>query len=275
MVGFLKAVPGGVRLGLAAAILALAAGAVLPMGGQAATAPNSLALSYQVLLGPLPVMTVTADLALPTATAEGAYRADIVGRAGGYIGEVYDWSFTARSEGVATGHRLSPKRFAGENLSALDRRPVAILYAKDGTPQPRFDPPRPEDAQARPSPAQAKGTLDPASAMVALLRTVSATGSCAAALPVYDGRRRFDLITRETGEELIQALPRSAYGGPAQRCELQLNQLDDSRERLPGQGTAWVAEISGATVPVRLELTTALGIVTVDLVEATAGPSSL
>jgi hypothetical protein len=274
MVGFLKAVLGGVRAGLAAAVLTLAATA-LPMGGDAATASKGLALSYQVLLGPLPVMTVTADLALPTAPAEGSYRADIVGRAGGYIGEVYDWSFTARSEGVALGHRLSPKRFAGENLSALDRRPVAIVYAKDGTPQPRFDPPRPEDAQARPTPAQAKGTLDPASAMVALLQTVSQTGSCAAALPVYDGRRRFDLVTREMGEELIQALPRSAYGGPAQRCELQLNQLDDSRERLPSAGTAWVAEVSGATVPVRLELTTALGIVTVDLVEAAAGPSSL
>jgi hypothetical protein len=274
MVGFLKAVSGGVRLGLAAAAVALA-GAVLPVGGEAATSAKSLALSYQVLLGPLPVMTVTADLALPTATAEGAYRADIVGRAGGYVGEVYDWSFTARSEGVARGHRLSPKRFAGENLSALDPRPVAIAYAQDGTPQPRFDPPRPDDAQARPTPAQAKGTLDPASAMVALLRTVSATGSCAAALPVYDGRRRFDLITRETGEELIEALPRSAYGGPARRCELQVNQLDDSRERLPSQGTAWVAEIAGATVPVRLELTTALGIVTVDLVQATAAPSSL
>jgi hypothetical protein len=274
MVGFLKAVFGGVRAGLAATVLALVATA-LPMGGDAATVSKGLALSYQVLLGPLPVMTVTADLALPTAPSEGSYRADIVGRAGGYIGEVYDWSFTARSEGVALGHRLSPKRFAGENLSALDRRPVAIVYAKDGTPQPRFDPPRPEDAQARPTPAQAKGTLDPASAMVALLQTVSATGSCAAALPVYDGRRRFDLVTREMGEELIQALPRSAYGGPAQRCELQLNQLDDSRERLPSAGTAWVAEVSGATVPVRLELTTALGIVTVDLVEAAAGPSSL
>jgi hypothetical protein len=273
MLGF-GLVPGrcGSWLRAIAAGGALGAAFLLPQG-QAATSPGQLALSYQVLLGPLPVMTVTADLALPGGSAQGPYRADIVGRAGGYVGQIYDWSFTARSEGLARGPRLSPKRFAGENLSALDSRPVSIAYAKDGTPVPRFEPPRPEDASLNPRPEQAKGTLDPASALVALLSTVAASGSCAAALPVYDGRRRFDLITRATGEELIEALPRSLYGGPAQRCELELNQLDDSRERLPSQGTAWVAEVAGSTIPVRLELTTALGIVTVDLVEASAGPS--
>ena len=276
MVGLSRAA----RLGRGTWLRAVGAAAVagyclIAPAGEAAVSPNTLALSYQVLLGPLPVMTVTADLALPAAAAEGAYRADIVGRAGGYVGEVYDWSFTARSEGRARGSRLSPERFAGENLSALDRRPISIAYAKDGTPVPRFEPPRAEDADLEPRPAQAKGTLDPASAMVALIRSAAATGSCAAALPVYDGRRRFDLIARAAGEELVEALPRSLYGGPAKRCDIVVNQLDSSRERLPSQGVAWVAEVAGATVPVRLELTTALGIVTVDLVKATAGPSAL
>jgi hypothetical protein len=276
MVGCLSVfskVPGRLRRAFGLAPLLFLA--VAPAGDEAAaaSAPGSLALSYQVLLGPLPVMSVTADFDLPAKTAEGAYKADIIGRAGGYMGQIYDWSFSARSEGMARGNRVSPKRFSGENLSALDPRPVAIAYGKDGTPAPRFDPPQPEDANLQPRPAQAKGTLDPASAMVALLRTVAATGSCAAALPVYDGRRRFDFVTRVTGEELIEPLPRSLYGGPAQRCELHLNQLDDSRERLPSQGTAWVAEVAGTTIPVRLELTTELGIVTVDLIEAAARPS--
>ena len=73
----------------------------------------------------------------------------------------------------------------------------------------------------------------------------------------------------------MQALPRSLYGGPAQRCDLQIKQLDDSRERLPNQGTAWIAEVAGATIPVRMELTTEIGVVTVDLIKATAGPPSL
>jgi uncharacterized protein DUF3108 len=253
----------------------LVACALLAGQGKAATTPHQLGLSYQVLLGPLPVMTVTADLGMPTSTAESSYQADIVGKAGGYVGQVYDWSFTARSSGVARGPRLSPKSFAGENLSAFDNRPVAIAYSKDGVPSPRFDPPRPEDANLKPRPAQAKGTLDPASAMLSLVRTVAATGSCDASVQVYDGRRRFDLITHPAGEELVQPLPRSIYGGPAQRCDLQLKQLDDSRERLPSQGTAWIGEVAGATIPVRVELTTELGIVTVDLVKATAGPPSL
>ena len=276
MVGLQRSAPGWRRRGLhRLGAASLAACVLLAADGLAADARHGLALSYQVLLGPLPIMMVTAELALPAASTEGSYQADIVGRAGGYVGQVYDWSFTVRSQGVARAHRLSPKAFAGENLSALDPRPVAIAYATDGTPTPRFDPPRAEDADLRPRPAQAKGTLDPASAMIALLRTVAATGSCSAALPVYDGRRRFDLIARAAGEELVEPLPRSLYGGPAQRCDLRFNQLDTGRERLPSQGVAWVAEIAGAAVAVRLELTTALGIVTVDLVQATAKPSHL
>src|SRR5688572_19079943 len=98
MLGF-GLVPGrcGSWLRAIAAGGALGAAFLLPQG-QAATSPGQLALSYQVLLGPLPVMTVTADLALPGASAQGPYRADIVGRAGGYVGQIYDWSFTARSE---------------------------------------------------------------------------------------------------------------------------------------------------------------------------------
>jgi hypothetical protein len=264
----------GIRLH-AAAVSASIVCALLAGEGRAANAPHQLGLSYQVLLGPLPVMTVTADLNMPTPTADGSYQADIVGRAGGYAGQVYDWSFTARSAGVARGQRLSPKTFAGENLSAFDARPVAIAYSKDGTPTPRFDPPRADDANLQPRPAQAKGTIDPASAVLSLVRTVVTTGSCDASVQVYDGRRRFDLITHAAGEELVQALPRSLYGGPAQRCELQLKQLDASRERLPNQGAAWIAKVAGATIPVRVELTTELGIVTVDLVKATTGPSSL
>ena len=239
---------------------------------QAATAPKGLALSYQVLLGPLPIMTMTAELSQPEPRGAGPYQADIVGRSGGYLGEVYDWSFTARSEGTARGHRLSPRRFEGENLSILDRRPVTISYSQDGLPVPRFEPPTPEDAGLKPRPADVKGTLDPASAFLALLRTVAASGSCAAAIPVFDGRRRFDLITRASGEELVEALPRSLYGGPAERCEIEVKQLDQSRERLPSSGTAWVAEIAGAPTPVRLELATPAGLVTIDLVQATAGP---
>jgi hypothetical protein len=241
----------------------------------AADPPHQLGLSYQVLLGPLPVMTVTADLSMPAPTAGSSYKADIVGKAGGYVGQVYDWSFTAHSSGVARGQRLSPNAFAGENLSAFDSRPVAIAYSKDGVPNRRFNPSRPEDANLEPRPAQAKGTLDPASAVLSLIRSAASTGSCDASVQVYDGRRRFDLITHAQGEELVQALPRSLYGGPAQRCDLRIKQFDDSRERLPDQGTAWIAEIAGATIPVRVELTTDLGVVTVDLVKATAGPPSL
>ena len=257
-------------LALAAAVVALALGAAPEP--QAASAPKALSLDYQVLLGPLPIMTVTAEFSLPEPRAAGPYRADIVGRAGGYLGQVYDWSFTARSQGSARGHRLSPKRFEGENLSVLDRRPVTISYSQDGLPAPRFEPPAPEDAGLKPRAADVKGTLDPASAFVALLRTVASSGSCAAAIPVYDGRRRFDLITRASGEELVEALPRSLYGGPAERCEIEVKQLDQSRERLPSSGTAWVAEIAGAPTPVRLELATPAGLVTVDLVKATASP---
>lgn len=260
---------------MSALVVALVA-ALLAAGGDAgarAAGGHVLVLSYQVLLGPLPIMTVSADLALPAEPAGGPYRADIVGRSGGYVGEVYDWSFVARSDGTARGPHVAPLHFRGENLSVLDRRPVAISYAKDGTPASRFEPPQPQDGASGLRPAQLKGTLDPASAFVALLRA-AATGSCASTVPVFDGRRRFNVIARPAGEELVEPLPRSLFGGPAARCELELQQIDTSRERLPGSGTAWVAEVGGTSVPVRIELATSAGPIIIDLIQVTGGPPS-
>jgi hypothetical protein len=263
---------GRIFLGCVATLVAILAGGWVPAG---ADDGRRLVLDYQMLLGPLPIMTVAAELALPSTPAgSGPYRAHIVGRADPTFGRVYDWSFTARSEGAAAAH-VKPRRFAGENLSILDRRPVAIAYASDGSPTTRFEPPQPQDKAIALPPGQVKGSIDPASALVQFVRRVATGGSCATTLPIYDGRRRFDLVAEDAGEELIGALPGSVYSGPAARCALRLMQRDASRERLPTEGTAWIAAIGdGPRVPVRIEFLTPTGPMVLDLVRIEPGSGS-
>ena len=259
-------------------VAAIATVTTLTGGWMAAGAEDGrrLILEYQTFLGPLPIMIVAAELALPSAPTEnGPYRAHIVGNVDPAFAALYDWSFTARSEGTTGGRQVKPRRFAGENLSMLDARPVAISYASDGSPTTRFTPPHAEDAGLALPPGEVKGSIDPASALVQFVRVVATGGSCAATIPIYDGRRRFDVIAEDAGEELIGALPGSIYSGPAERCALRLMQRDTSRERLPTEGTAWITAIGdGPPVPVRIEFLTPTGPMVLDLVRIEPGSGS-
>lgn len=259
--------------GCLAIVTAILAGWPAPV---AAVDGRRLMLEYQLLLGPLPIMIVAAELALPsTPTGNGPYRAHIVGRTDPAFAQVYDWSFTARSEGSVTSRLVKPRRFAGENLSLLDRRPVAISYASDGSLTTRFAPPQPEDAAIALPPGQIKGSIDPASALVQFVGRVATGGSCAATFAIFDGRRRFDLVAEDAGEEMVGALPGSLYSGPAARCALRLMQRDTARERLPAEGTAWISAIGdGPAVPVRIEFLTPTGPIVLDLLRLELGSDS-
>src|SRR3546814_17917720 len=116
-------------------------------------------------------------------------------------------------------------------------------------------------------PDAGKGTLDPLSVIAGLGELLQAGGRCEGTFPVFDGRKRYDLIVSDAGERVLEPTSYSIYAGPARGCKLDYKMLGGHKiERSKYVETArdriiWVASpAEGAPpIPVRLAIETDYG----------------
>jgi hypothetical protein len=145
-------------------------------------------------------------------------------------------------------------------------------FAVEATPPPEKNEPR------TPVPAASlTGAIDPLSAILHASRTVAETGSCRQRVAVFDGRRRYDLVFTDEGERALQPTRYSVFSGPARLCRLRQERIggfleSDSGSDVGRDSTLWIAApLRGAPpVPVRLELDTRWGWITLHLDEVSS-----
>ncbi len=100
-----------------------------------------------------------------------------------------DFSYTARSQGRLSRGRLIPVRYE-EKADTGRRQSESILEYSRGIPRlTRYTSPKAAGPDS-PDPSTQGGTLDPLSALYALLRDQPAAGLCNATLALFDGKRR-------------------------------------------------------------------------------------
>jgi len=109
----------------------------------------------------------------------------------------------------------------------------------------------------------------PLTAYLALAHTIARRSSCALALAVFDGRRRYDLRFTDLAPETLPD-----FASPSRVCRM-------SRERIAGfpvdragksatdQGKLWFARLvpGDLAIPVRMEFDSEFGTFTADLAE--------
>ena len=107
------------------------------------------------------------------------------------------------------------------------------------------------------------GALDPAAMMYAVINRVSAGASCTGVVPIFDGRRRFDLEFVELGLEVLEASAPTGFAGEARVCEFTYRMVAGfvrnvswgaDRQREPRTGRVWLARLlpGRPLVPVRI-----------------------
>jgi hypothetical protein len=140
-----------------------------------------------------------------------------------------------------------------------------VDYAADGTVTAAVTPP-PERLV---TPAQMRGTVDQLTAYLALARHLAGRGSCALALAVFDGRRRYDLSFTDLDPETLPG-----FVGPMQACRMSRHRIagfpvDRDGTGTTDQGKLWFARLipGDLMVPVRMEFGSEFGTFTADLAE--------
>jgi hypothetical protein len=143
-----------------------------------------------------------------------------------------------------------------------------IDYGTDGTVSAEATPPA--NVSVTPvTPAQMRGTIDQLTAYLALARHLANRGSCALALAVFDGRRRYDLRFTDLPPD---ALP--SFNGTTQVCRMSRHKiagfpLDRGGNRTSDQGKLWFARLlpGDLMIPERMEFDSEFGTFTADLAE--------
>ena len=133
------------------------------------------------------------------------YSAAVRAQSSGLVSLVRNLAYDARATGRITPHGFVPTRYQ-ESADTGERVSRAVMEYVSGVPQVKaYDPP--QERRARDvDPATQGGTLDPMTAIFALLRDVPRAEVCTLDVPVFDGRRASRVSTRgpkQDGDRIV------------------------------------------------------------------------
>jgi hypothetical protein len=201
-----------------------------------------------------------------TATISGPdYRLNTHLSTAGLPRAFYEAEFKLASKGRLEDVRVKPAVYNSDSWDKSRARKVTLSYDGDGMPSLTAEPPYEPGDLGDVMPYQQLGTQDPVSA--ALVPVVGGGNPCDRSIPVFDGRRRYDLKLSYAGE--IKMTPRGLQApvtaiacniryvpvAPIERRKFtEMLRQNDSMK-------VWLAPFDGGRVymPVRLQLRTPLG----------------
>ena len=267
------------RLTASCAGLALASAVSLwhmPARAEAAAA-RTVDLTYDVYLGGLHIFTFDVDMTLQP----DRYRVTAEGGTQGMIGWLYGWQTKAAAEGLDRNGRIEPQRYDVESNWQGTARTVQLGFAEAGrydlrqTPPPEPDP----DIEGELPESLPEGTVDPLSLAIAASRALEQNGRCDQTVPVFDGRRRYDLTLTHIDAATLPPSEYSVYHGPAVRCSFSMKRISGfrkswkTRRQVDADASAptiWIAPIREdlPPVPVRYDGAIALGNIVIHLTKA-------
>jgi hypothetical protein len=211
-------------------------------------------LDYQIYFGGLNVIRVGIELGLGPNGYEVEARTETVG----LTGYLAPWRSTAFTRGEIEGGRVEPLQHRVDAEWRGKLRTIAIDFVNGEVADLYLDPPMSNPHDEVP-PALRRGAVDPASALLTLVRVMGEGKGCGGRFPVFDGRRRYDVVVVEHGPETLAPNNYSAFEGQAVRCDFHVEPLvvnAPGHRRRFRSGRAWFAELfpGRPVVPVRLEV---------------------
>ena len=223
--------------------------------------PGPLLLHYEAFAAGLPI--VSFDFRLDESGK--SYAVDGHIRTVGLFRLFYHVDLRAESRGEMAGEAMRP-HVHEEVLTTQGKDRVAHLdYPGDGTVTARLVPPE-DSGRPKPLPQQTVDTLDPLSTILAIGHVVADAERCTGRFPVFDGRRRYDIVLSDDGtSQGAQPKDRSALRCRAQAVKIAGFSFDQDYQPHTNNGHVWLASprAGAPPLPVRIDFDGSWGLVEV------------
>jgi len=195
----------------------------------------------------------------------GQYRINTILTTAGLPRAFYEAEFKLASDGSFGGDGVHPRRYVSNSWDKDSARKVTLAYDGDGMPHLTATPPYEPGDLAGVMPYQQVDTQNPVSAL--LVPVMGNANPCDRSIPVFDGRRRYDL--KLTYDKEVSMSPRG-LGRPVKvvACNIRYVPVAPTEKRKftemlskNDSMTVWLASFDDGQVymPVRLQLRTPLG----------------
>jgi len=193
---------------------------------------------------------------------------------GGVVNAFWQAEIQATSNGTVAPKNFHPGLYDSFYTGRSDKKQeVSLTYDASGPVRLYADPPYPTTGYEV-TPAQQKGTLDPLSAITFFVSGVatSTENPCGVTLPVFDGRRRYDVEFVKVKDTTV-SMDNGLYKGKAVLCQAKYRQLAGYKPRVIKEGAnfpvinAWIttvpSTVSGRSyvVPLRVWANTEYGVI--------------
>jgi hypothetical protein len=187
---------------------------------------------------------------------------------------LYPYNASISANGALKGQGAVPKQFRSVSQILGKQEAVTLTYGAGGKVGINAQP-LTRQAQEAAAQGSANGTIDPASAIVALVATFATTHQCQGTYKMFDGVRRYDLKLSQTGFVDLNPLQQSYYAGSATECRAEpqllkgFSQVAAQSQFYPQSARLWLASAVNdlPAIPVRIEAQNAMGLMVLDLVQ--------
>lgn len=226
-----------------------------------------IAMRYEAF-GSLGLHAVTSRTEIDEVGERYAVAAELETR--GVTGFLLDLAEHSNVKGRLTADSAVPEAFRSDVRRNGEDRHDRVDYHDDGSIEGSASPP-PITPIAAP---QMRGTVDPLTAYLDVERRLGRGGDCTVVIPVYEGRRRYDLNYTDRGEQILSPAGGQQFKGATHACYMKRTEIagfpaDPKESEGAREGTIWFARLAPGDlmVPVRMELETEAGLVTGYLAE--------
>lgn len=240
---------------------------------------HRLNLQYNVYAGGFKALNASLVMDLD----KRAYDLRLQAATEGLIGTLFPWNASYNTSGHAEKGLLIPTVYTERSTWRGSEKVTEMDYSPDGkilksTTQDGNK----TTVQRDINQVLTDNTLDLLTGTLVMLQSAKNTDKCMGKFPVFDGKRRFNIVLRDDGTETLAPSRYSKFEGQAMRCTLTVEPVagfqpkdqkrgwmavqnhTEERHKLP---TIWLARMkdSGQVVPVRMEIASAYGSVVAHL----------
>ena len=223
----------------------------------------------------------------------GKYRSRVEGHTYGVWHKLLPWDTALQAHGAIHRDHFVPTEFETHNVFGKKVKVTKLYFEKNGDIKAEFQPPSTDVGRDQVSLDQKRGALDPVTALLQMLAYLAVEKNCNVTVPIYDGKRRFDITAADDGFEDIDEGDYGVFKGNARTCQANFTSIagewkgeeKDKFWKTEGNGDntrppfhIWLGKVSPdlPELPVRLDSGSVWGVIVMHLTKwRYAGPADL